>query len=31
VLAQIGYRNHVIDTRGIDLVAKDFFLSLIGK
>jgi hypothetical protein len=31
VLAQVGWGQHVIDTRGIDPVAKDFFLRLIGK
>jgi hypothetical protein len=31
VLAQIGWGRHVIDMRAVDPVAKDFFLSLIGK
>ena len=31
VLAQIGWGEHVIDTRTVDPLAKDFFLSLIGK
>jgi len=29
VLAQLGWGEHVIDTRAIDPVAKDFFLSFI--
>ncbi len=31
VLAQIGFGKHVVDTRGVDPVAKAFFLGLIGK
>jgi hypothetical protein len=31
VLAQIGWGDHVADSRLIDPVAKDFFLRLIGK
>lgn len=30
VLAQFGYGDHVIDIRGVDAVAKEFFLKLIG-
>jgi hypothetical protein len=31
VLAQLGWGEHVVDTRVIDPAAKDFFLRLIGK
>ena len=31
VLAQIGFGKHVVDVRGVDPVAKDFFWGLIGK
>ncbi|HEY3391586.1 MAG TPA: hypothetical protein VGK58_02685 [Lacipirellulaceae bacterium] len=31
VLAQLGWGEHVIDTRTVDPLAKDFFLKLIGK
>jgi hypothetical protein len=31
VLAQIGWGSHVIDMHGVDPVAKDFFLRLIGR
>ena len=31
VLAQMGWGQHVIDTRTFDPAAKDFFLGLIGK
>jgi len=31
VLAQLGWGTHVIDTRGVDPLAKDFFLKLIGQ
>jgi hypothetical protein len=31
VLAQLGWGQHVVDTRMIDPVAKKFFLHLIGK
>lgn len=31
VLAQLGWGKYVIDTRGINPIAKNFFLSLIGK
>jgi hypothetical protein len=31
VLAQLGFGKHVVDTRTVDPVAKDFFLGLIGK
>jgi hypothetical protein len=31
VLAQIGLGKHVVDTRGVDPVAKQFFLQLIGQ
>ena len=31
VLAQLGFGQHVVDSRMVDPVAKDFFLSLIGK
>lgn len=31
VLAQLGWGTHVIDSRMVDPVAKDFFLKLIGK
>jgi hypothetical protein len=31
VLAQLGWGDHVWDTRAVDPVAKQFFLSLIGK
>lgn len=31
VLGQIGWGSHVIDSRGVDPVAKDFFLRLIGQ
>jgi hypothetical protein len=31
VLAQLGWGDHVVDTRGIDPIAKDFFLRFIGK
>ena len=31
VLAQLGWGTHVIDTRLVDPIAKDFFLKLIGK
>jgi hypothetical protein len=31
VLAQIGWGNHVMDTRAVDPVAQNFFLRLIGK
>ena len=31
VLAQIGWGEHVADTRSIDAAAKEFFLGLIGK
>ncbi|MFO0791122.1 MAG: hypothetical protein U0805_16805 [Pirellulales bacterium] len=31
VLAQAGWGTHVIDSRGVDAVAKDFFLSLVGR
>jgi len=31
VLAQLGWGSHVIDMRGVDAGAKDFFLRLIGK
>jgi hypothetical protein len=31
VLAQLGWGDHVVDSRMVDPVAKDFFLGLIGK
>jgi hypothetical protein len=31
VLAQWGWGNHVVDSRIVDPIAKDFFLKLIGK
>lgn len=31
VLAQIGWGNHVVDTRAVDPLAQRFFLRLIGK
>jgi hypothetical protein len=31
VLAQLGFGKHIIDEHGIDPVAKDFFLGLIGR
>ena len=31
VLAQLGWGSHVVDSRMVDPVAKDFFLGLIGK
>jgi hypothetical protein len=31
VLAQLGWGTHVIDSRMVDPVAKDFFMRLIGK
>jgi hypothetical protein len=31
VLAQVGWGNHVVDTRAVDPVAQKFFLRLIGK
>lgn len=31
VLAQFGYGEHVIDMRGVDATAKDYFLDLIGQ
>jgi len=31
VLAQMGFGTHVVDTRGVDPVAKQYFLSLIGQ
>jgi hypothetical protein len=31
VLGQFGLGSHVIDMRGVDPVAKDFFLRLVGK
>jgi len=31
VLAQMGWGAHVIDIHGVDPLAKDFFLKLIGK
>lgn len=31
VLAQFGWGKHVVDMHGVDPVAKDFFLHLIGK
>ncbi len=31
VLAQFGYGEHVIDVRGVDAAAKEFFLKLIGQ
>ncbi|HEX4416132.1 MAG TPA: hypothetical protein VH107_21045 [Lacipirellulaceae bacterium] len=31
VLAQLGWGKHVVDMRGVDVAAKDYFLSLIGK
>lgn len=30
VLAQLGYGRHVVDMHGVDPVAKEFFLGLIG-
>jgi hypothetical protein len=31
VLAQLGWGGHVIDIHGVDPLAKDFFLKLIGR
>ncbi|HEX3600162.1 MAG TPA: hypothetical protein VHU84_08460 [Lacipirellulaceae bacterium] len=31
VLAQYGWGTHVVDMRGVDPVAKDFFMSFIGR
>lgn len=31
VLAQLGYGTHVIDSRGVDPAAKEFFLRLVGQ
>jgi hypothetical protein len=31
VLAQLGWGTHVIDSRAVDPLAKDFFLKLIGE
>jgi hypothetical protein len=31
VLAQFGWGTHVIDIHGVDPLAKDFFLSLVGR
>jgi hypothetical protein len=31
VIAQMGWGSHVSDVRGIDPIAKDFFMRLIGK
>ena len=31
VLAQIGWGEHVVDTRAVDPIAQKFFLRLIGK
>jgi hypothetical protein len=31
VLAQLGWGGHIIDSRMVDPVAKDFFLKLIGR
>ncbi len=31
VLAQLGFGDHVVDSRAVDPVAQDFFLRLIGK
>jgi hypothetical protein len=31
VLAQMGWGSHVIDIHGVDPLAKDFFLKLIGR
>jgi len=31
VLAQLGFGKHVVDVNGVDPVAKNFFLGLIGK
>jgi hypothetical protein len=31
VLAQLGFGKHVIDMNGVDPVAKNFFLNLIGQ
>jgi hypothetical protein len=31
VLAQMGWGKHVVDMRGVDPVAKNFFLRLIGQ
>lgn len=31
VLAQIGYGDHVVDTRAVDLAAQEFFLRLVSQ
>ena len=31
VLAQLGCGSHIVDSRMVDPIAKDFFLKLIGK